>query len=326
MTPNKILLTGATGFIGTRLCERLKLLHHLPYRAIVRNFTRANRIARLDAEMFAGDLMKPDSIAKALEGCDCVIHMAHGDDATGPTETKNLIAAALAAKVKRFVHLSSMAVHGPKPGPECAREDTAVIGRYNSTYSDSKAEVEELVQKSIQRDGLPAVILRPTIVFGPYSGFVMSVMNAARSGEISLIDDGTGLCNAVFVDDVCSAIHAALTADAGVGEAFFVNADEAVPWREFNLTFAKMVNPAVKVTNFNSAEVIAYWAAHKPTFRSNVKAFARLLASPEFHRYLSTVPALRDAIRWTKQTLKKNLSGETVVALKRTGGGAGGAA
>ena len=321
MTPTKVLLTGATGFIGTRLCERLKLLHGLPFRALVRSYTRANRIARLDAELTGGDLLKPDSIRAALAGCDTVVHLAHGNDETAAKETGHLLEVCAQAKVKRFVHLSSMSVHGPNPGPECVREATSVIGRYGSSYSDAKAEVEELVQRTLTRGDLPGVILRPTIVFGPYSGFVLAVIKAAGTGEISLIDEGNGHCNAVFVDDVCSAIHAALTTDTGLGKPYFINADAAVPWREFNLTFARMVNADVRVANFASPDVIAHWAALRPTFRSNLKAAVKLAASPDLHRVLGTVPMFKSAIKWTKESLKKQLAPEKVVALKRSTGG-----
>ena len=95
MTPTKILLTGATGFIGTRLCERLKLHWRLPYRALVRNYTHATRIARLDSEMMPGDLTNVDALVKALDGCDTIVHMAHGEDDKAPKDTANVIAAAL---------------------------------------------------------------------------------------------------------------------------------------------------------------------------------------------------------------------------------------
>ena len=66
MRPAKILVTGATGFIGSRLCEMLSLDHRLPYRALVRDYSRAARIARLDPELVGGDMADADSLARAV--------------------------------------------------------------------------------------------------------------------------------------------------------------------------------------------------------------------------------------------------------------------
>ena len=216
-----------------------------------------------------------------------------------------------------------MAVHGPNPAPECAHEETATIGRYNQPYSDAKARAEKVVQRGMAR-GLAGVILRPTVVYGPYSPFVVRVVEAARNGEISLLDEGTGLCNAVYVDDVCDAIHAALLSDRAPGQAMFVTADRAVSWREFNLTFGNMVIPAPKVLNFSAQEARAYWELAKPSLRSNVASFMRLLASGEFHSQIETVPALKSTIRWSKSRLKKILSANQLTALKSADGGRAG--
>jgi nucleoside-diphosphate-sugar epimerase len=316
MTPSRVLVTGPTGFIGSRLCERLTLHYRLPYRAFVRRFTKANRIARMGAELAGGDLLKPDTIAAALEGCDAVVHLAHAEDAAAPAETANLIRASLRAGVKRFVHVSSIAVHGPAPGPDSTREDTARIRRYGEAYSDSKARVEERVRAAIRRNGLPAVILRPAIVYGPYGPFVTGVVETARRGEVSLIDDGTAVCNAVYVDDVCDAIHVGLTGDAGVGQAFFVTGDELLTWKDFILAFARMVEVPYRVTNYSSEEARRYWAGNRPTIRSNVRALMRLATSPSFHRELSTVPALGAAIVGVKRRLARLLLEEKKLLLK----------
>ena len=87
MTPTRILVTGATGFIGSRLCELLSLEHHLPYRALVRDFSRAARIGRLDVELVAGDMLDAASLARAVEGCDAVVNLAHSDDKTAAKQT-----------------------------------------------------------------------------------------------------------------------------------------------------------------------------------------------------------------------------------------------
>lgn len=315
MTYDRILITGASGFIGSRLCEKFKLQYGLLYRALVHNYNKAARIARLGSDMVAADLRDPAQLETALSGCDAVVHLAY-------VERKNveagLLAACRRAGIKRFVHISSMAVHGPHPGPECAHEETAVIGKYNEPYSDAKARSENTVRQEFSR-GLAGVILRPTIVYGPYGPFVINVINRAREGVITLIDDGAGICNAVHVDDVCDAVYAALHSDKALGKAFFINGDRAVTWREYNLTFAHMVSPQVEVRSVAAGDIRQYWAARAPSLRTNFRAFKRLLASPEFQSQLENVPALRTSIRWSKARLKKLLSSNQLIALQNAG-------
>jgi nucleoside-diphosphate-sugar epimerase len=312
MSYDRILITGASGFIGSRLCEKFALQYGLRYRALVHNFSRAAKIARLGGEIMGADLRDSAGFDKTLSGCDAVVHLAYVPDRN--VEEK-LVAACRRAGVARFVHISSMAVHGPRPAPECAREDTATIGRYDESYANAKARAENAVRRAIA-GGLPGVILRPTIVYGPYSPFVVRVIESAHQGTITLIDDGAGICNAVYVDDVCDAIHAALHTQTGLGKAFFINGDRAISWREFNLTFAQMVATDVAIRSVSAGGVRAYWKARKPSLRSNLAALGRLLTTQEFHDQLETVPALRSAIRWSKLGLKKVLTSNQVIALQ----------
>src|SRR5262245_5806546 len=146
MTPSKILITGATGFIGSRLCERLALDHKLPYRALVRNFAHAPRIARLGSDMAAGALDDPRALERALSGCDTVVHLAYSE----PSDTSCLVRAVQQRGIRRFVHISSIAVHGPAPDATCRVEATAQIGRYpGEDYSNRKTGAERIVQKAI---------------------------------------------------------------------------------------------------------------------------------------------------------------------------------
>jgi nucleoside-diphosphate-sugar epimerase len=309
----KILVTGGTGFIGARLCERLTLDYKLPYRVMVREFSHAPRIARLGAEMVGGDLDDSASMDRALEGCDTVVHLAYSDG----RQTRKLVAACRKRGIRRFVHMSSIAVHGADPTPECAHEDSATIGRYpGQEYSNLKAAAELEVHRAI-REGLAAVILRPTIVYGPYGPFVTSVVDTARQlGVLTLLDEGNGICNAVYVDDVCDAIHAALDTEQGLGAAFFITADRAVSWREFNLAFAEMVIPPPRVASVGSDEVRRHWAGQRPTLKSNLRALAGLATSVEFQRQLSSVPLLRALIRGGKGVVKPLVSAGRLAALK----------
>jgi dihydroflavonol-4-reductase len=283
---------------------------------LVRNFSRANRIARMDAEMVSGELMDSAALKNALAGCDVVMHLAHSEDRLAKKETQSLVDACRAANIKRFVHVSSMAVYGPEPGPECASEATAKIGHYGEAYSDSKAGQEEVVLEAVEKHGFPAVIVRPTVVYGPYSGFVPPVIEAAHSGTISLIDEGTGICNAVYVDDVCDAIVAAMLADDVLGEAFIINGDTPVSWRDYNLRLATMVDENVEVVNISSGDIRQHWDAQQKGFMENFRQLAGLFASNDFHAELSRVPLFGAFLSWAKSSLADRLSEKQKLQLK----------
>lgn len=256
------LVTGATGFIGSRLCTRLQWSGQQKIRAMVRSADRGAAISGPLVDIVQGDLLDRDAIARALEGCDTVIHLAHAEDDIAARATKNLVDAASRAGVQRFVHVSSISVHGPSPGSEAAHESTARIGRYGESYCDAKAEEEEIVQRAMDAGMLPGVILRPTVVYGPGGYFVASVLKEARAGNVTIVDDGNGSCNVVYVDDVCDAIEAALHSPNALGHAMFINADHAVTWREFTLALATLVNSKPDVKSVSSVDAIAWWASN----------------------------------------------------------------
>lgn len=316
MMPTKILVTGATGFIGSRLCELLSLEYRLPYRALVRDFSRAVRIARLDTELVAGDMLDAASLARAVEGCDAVVNLAHGDDESARTQATQLIEACTRAGVRRFVHISSMAVHGPSPKLDVLTEATAPIQRWNEAYSDAKAASEAVVVAAGKRGALETVVLRPTIVYGPYSFFVTPIVQDARVGRISLIDGGRGICNAVYVDDVCEAIMAALERDDAVGAAFLINGDTRMTWGDFITTFAGMVEGEKTLHDHSLDEIASYWQAKRPRARDSVTAAIRLAASPAFHAQLGTIPPVGKLIRGTKEMVARRITAEQKMMIK----------
>jgi nucleoside-diphosphate-sugar epimerase len=316
MMPTKILVTGATGFIGSRLCELLSLEYRLPYRALVRDFSRAVRIARLDTELVAGDMLDAASLARAVEGCDAVVNLAHGDDESARTQATQLIEACTRAGVRRFVHISSMAVHGPSPKLDVLTEATAPIQRWNEAYSDAKAASEAVVVAAGKRGALETVVLRPTIVYGPYSFFVTPIVQDARAGRISLIDGGRGICNAVYVDDVCEAIMAALERDDAVGAAFLINGDARMTWGDFITTFAGMVEGEKTLHDHSLDEIASYWQAKRPRARDSVTAAIRLAASPAFHAQLGTIPPVGKLIRGTKEMVARRITAEQKMMIK----------
>ena len=316
MRPTKILVTGATGFIGSRLCELLSLEYKLPYRALVRDFSRAARIARLDTELFAGDMTDAGSLARAVEGCDAVLNLAHGDDQSAEKQTTQLVDACTRAGVRRFIHVSSMAVHGPSPAPAVLTENNASIKRWGEAYSDAKAAAEAVVAAAGKRGALETVIIRPTIVYGPYSFFVTPIVQDARAGKISLVDGGRGICNAVYVDDVCEAIMAAIDRDDSAGAAFLINGDDRLTWGDFITTFAGMVEGVKTLHDHSLDEIAAYWKGKRPRARDSVTAAIRLAVSPNFHAQLGTIPSVGQLIRGTKELVARRISPEQKMMIK----------
>lgn len=316
MKPTKILVTGATGFIGSRLCELLSLAHRLPYRALVRDFSRAARIARMDTELVAGDMLDAGSLARAVDGCDVVVNLAHGDDASAETQTAHLVEACARARVRRFVHMSSMAVYGPSPKPPVVTESTAPIERWGEAYSDAKAAAEAVVVAASKRGALATVILRPTIVYGPYSFFVTPIVQDARQGKISLIDGGRGLCNAVYVDDVCESVVAGIFRDDAVGAVVQINGDTRLTWRDFITTFADMVEGEKTIHDHSLEEIATHWQAQRPRARDSVTAAIRLAASPAFHAQLGTIPPVGKLIRGAKELVARRITPEQKLMLK----------
>lgn len=245
--PRRVLLTGSTGFIGCRVAEVLALRDGWQVRAVVHNPSNAARLARLPVEMVQADLGALQDAERLMEGCDAVVHCAVGTSAGERRKvfaitvdgTRKLARAALAKGVRRFVHLSTITVHDPE-AVEIIDESTEVRPPKGSDYGQSKAEAERAVQEAV-RDGLPAVILRPVRVYGPFSGtFITRPMEALGRGRFRLVGAADGPSNTVYVDNLVEAIVRSLEApeEKVKGEVFTIGEPDAMSCREFYEYFA----------------------------------------------------------------------------------------
>ncbi len=224
----RVLLTGATGFLGSAIARALLAAGH-GVRALVRPATPRDALAGLDVACLPGDLTDPASIARAMEGCGAVIHCAADYRIWVPDParmalvnvagTEAVMRAALAAGCRRVVHVSSVATLRPRPDGSPADEaDAAAPDQAIGPYKRSKTEAERLVERLVAEAGLPAVIVNPSTPIGPRDRRPTPtgrlILEAARGKMPAYVDTGLNL---VHVDDVAAGCVAGL-AHGVVGE------------------------------------------------------------------------------------------------------------
>ncbi len=173
----KLFVTGGTGYVGTAISQELVARGHTIYQLVRRSGTGLSH--RLAVEV-SGDLLDPATYESSLRECDAVVHLV-GIIRERPSKgvtfsrihvdgTRCLVEAASKAGIRRFIHISAL---GARAG--------AV-----SAYHRSKWEAEELVRAS----GLPHVIFRPSVIFGPGDEFVNMLAGLVRLPVTPVIGDG----------------------------------------------------------------------------------------------------------------------------------------
>ena len=240
-----ILVTGASGFIGGRLVEMLAE-RGLRVRAAISNASKLSRISQLDVERVRADLTDHAALSHAVAGCSVIFHVAYRFGGSARQQKINLDATRALAEAflkqggRRFVHVSSMSAYGDPHDGELTEETPQRPTR--EPYSATKQNIERLLLDLHQTRGLPVTILQPAIVYGPYGSiWTTPLLEQVRAMRVVLPNGGHGICNAVYVDDVVSALMLAADCDAAVGESFLVSGASSITWREFYGAYEKML-------------------------------------------------------------------------------------
>jgi nucleoside-diphosphate-sugar epimerase len=291
-----IFVTGATGFIGGRLCERLVQIGARRVRALVHSGQHAARIARLPIELCPGNLLDPSSLQSAMGDASWVIHCGLGEARAIVRGTDNLLRLCAQSGVKRFVHMSTTAVYGLTPPPGCQTED-APVRFTGDQYCDNKARAERAVLRAGKK-GLPVVVLRPSIVCGPFSAWSTRLIEDLKHNRVALIDNGRGACNTIYVDNLVDAIFLSLENDRAVGHTFFITDGESVTWGDFIRAHAAMLPYAPPLRNVYSSQLAEYYRGRQGLLKASIKSTKRILRSREFRQMLLQIPATERLLAW----------------------------
>jgi NAD dependent epimerase/dehydratase len=316
----KVLLTGAGGFIGSHLAEEL-LRRNFSVRAFV-HYNSMSSHGWLDSlpvelgkqlDVFAGDIRDPNGVRTAMRGCDAVLHLAaliaipysyHSPDTyveTNITGTLNVLQAARDLNVSRVVHTSTSEVYGTAQVVPITEEHRL---QGQSPYSASKIGADQLALSFERSFGTPVTVIRPFNTYGPRQSAraviptiitqIAAGQRAIRLGSIHPTRDFN------FVADTVSGFIAALEAKAGIGEVINIGSGFEISIGDTAQMIAELMNIAIEIEQDDvrvrpeRSEVERLWA-------SNAKAQKVLGWSPRFGGVEGLRKGLEQTISWFSQ-------------------------
>jgi nucleoside-diphosphate-sugar epimerase len=242
--PEKILITGVNGFIGSHLAERL-IKKNIETLGLCRRVEELDWLEGKGLKIIKGNILNIGDIVDKIGECDIIIHCAGwsgggeiSDEMAWKTNvegTANLLDLAKKSGAKKFVYISSIAVYG--------MNNNLIIDEKNETpninelYTDSKIAAEKLVISS----GIPYVIIRPGCIYGPRGeGWTVSVVNQIKNG-FKLLGNDAGLINLGFIENFIDGLCLVIEKKEALNKIFNINDGKPITYNEFYSAFAKML-------------------------------------------------------------------------------------
>jgi NADH dehydrogenase len=217
-----ILVTGGSGFVGGHVVHELRG-RDLPVRCLVRNLSGGAKLAAWGCELVEGDITDPQSLARAVDGTDTVIHLVAIRQ--GRREefrrimvggTGDLLAAAKAAGVQRFVHMSALGT---------SEETKDLVPYYGAKWEN---------EQQVRGSGIPYVIFRPSFVFGPDGGILPTFAKLAKLTPVTpIVGNGRQRIQPIWADDLAKYFAEAAERADMADRMFELGGPDAVSWNEF---------------------------------------------------------------------------------------------
>jgi nucleoside-diphosphate-sugar epimerase len=224
----RVALTGASGYTGGRLLEALRSRGD-EVSVLVRSQSVSDRLRSLASRVVEGALGDPAAASRLVDGVDAVVHVAavyrtagHPDSyyrEVNVVGTERLLEAAAGAGVRRFVHTSTVGVHGHVEQPPA--DETAPFAP-GDIYQATKAEAEALALEFHRKRGVPVAVVRPGAIYGPGETRLLKLFRAIARGRYAIVGTGRTFYHPVFIDDLVDGFLLALDRPEAVGESFLV--------------------------------------------------------------------------------------------------------
>jgi nucleoside-diphosphate-sugar epimerase len=240
----KVLVTGASGFVGSRLVEAL-LQEGYPVTCLVRKTSNTRTLQEKAVRLVVGDLENPETVREAVRGIDTVYHLAGAIKAAdreqyfriNQTGTRLLLEALAETNPtsRRFIHVSSLAAAGPSSENRgrTEKENANPI----SWYGESKLRSEQEALK--YANAFRVTILRPSAVYGPGDRETLMIFRMIKRGWLFTPGRYTRHFSLIHVDDLSAALIQAGRQDTPSGEIFFVSRPESYTWEEVGQSIAR---------------------------------------------------------------------------------------
>jgi nucleoside-diphosphate-sugar epimerase len=240
-----ILVTGASGFLGSHIAEQLCAEGHRVV-ALVRKTSNTKFLSSLSGvELAYGSVEDLDSVRAAMKGVQAVIHSAglvkaRSEDeffAVNERGTQNMLAAAreVSPELTRFVLVSSLAAVGPSHDgrPVSGHGDPNPITHYGR--SKLAAEKHAIAEK----DNLRIVVLRPPMIYGPRDPESFAFFQSVSRRFLPYLGDGTNTMSVIYASDAASACIRAVKSDVPSGNRYFIDDGQVYVWRDMLVDIEK---------------------------------------------------------------------------------------
>ena len=314
MKPQSILITGGAGFIGSHLAARFCTNARV---VLFDNFRRDSLAAvpslreHPNVTVMTGDVLDRTSLARALEGCDTVLHLAAiAGVSSYYTEslrtlqvnilgTANLLEEAVRSKISRFVHFSTSETFG-SDALWVHEESGFRIGPTSDrrwVYATSKLAGEHFALRYAEAHGFSTTVVRPFNIYGPRQtgeGAISNFCKAALAGRpLKVYGDGTPIRAWCYIADMVDAIDAVLSTDASSGQTFNIGNPREV---ETTLGLARRVARLVPGTT------LEFEAVDRTEVRARVPVVAHAAAILGFAPKVDLEEGLTRTLAWYKET------------------------